>query len=454
MIRRKRGPGEARRKKVGSLIVKVAFFLLLASCALLTFKAHAGVRSLGGPVVQRPGLGHHAGEGEGEGVPRILGSPRESRSQVLTPRDDGAEKPEGYKAKTDVFQPCLPAKVAEERGVYLIRSARPKGMSNKEFQSGVERCWRRRRRSEPLFPAERLPSLDDDKVQVKLNEDEMRDLVFVHRENLKRLGQSIKNDSGKTLLELLEAGNGGGEPLPANASQALSSQRRGDCAVVASGGSLQGTRMGKTIDAHEVVVRINQAPTVPRTSVGGKTTIRLINNLWSKTYAKADLSHRRQGGTTTTPAERNLTFYVTRTNADDYLRLVRGVSARARGDINVRLVSSRVVSMVRSRLLSPYRDLLEASGEDELTAALLEGRDTPSSGLVAVFLMIQLCESVTAYGFSGINDGRAYHYWKSNRQYQNRTHSFSAERALLRRLAFEKYITFVEGDRDVIKSFV
>ncbi len=68
--------------------------------------------------------------------------------------------------------------------------------------------------------------------------------------------------------------------------------------------------------------------------------------------------------------------------------------------------------------------------------------------------MQQLCDKVTAYGFSGINDGRGYHYWKGNRQYQNRTHSFSAERALLRRLAFERFITFVEGNVDNIKSFV
>ena len=58
-------------------------------------------------------------------------------------------------------------------------------------------------------------------------------------------------------------------------------------------------------------------------------------------------------------------------------------------------------------------------------------------------------------GFTtGINDGRSYHYWKGNRQYQNRTHSFSVERALLRRLAHEKYISFVEGKVDTIKSFV
>ncbi len=45
--------------------------------------------------------------------------------------------------------------------------------------------------------------------------------------------------------------------------------------------------------------------------------------------------------------------------------------------------------MVRDRLLAPYRKQLEERmDEDELAVALLEGRDTPSSGLVAVFLMM------------------------------------------------------------------
>ena len=90
------------------------------------------------------------------------------------------------------------------------------------------------------------------------------------------------------------------------------------------------------------------------------------------------------------------------------MKLVRRLSSQQRNDVGVRLVSSRVVSIVRDRILGPYRDLMERRGEDELTVALLEGRDTPSSGLVAVILMIQLCQEVTVYGFSGINDGRSY----------------------------------------------
>ena len=151
--------------------------------------------------------------------------------------------------------------------------------------------------------------------------------------------------------------------------------------------------------------------------------------------------------------EGNVTMYITRPSAQDYLKLVHH-TRQFRQDVEVRLISSRIVSIVRDRLLAPYRRKLEEADRDELAVTLLEGRDTPSSGLVAIFLMIQLCEKVTAYGFSGINDGAKYHYWKSNRQYQNRTHSFSAERALLRRLAHEAFITFVEGNADNVKSFV
>ncbi len=140
---------------------------------------------------------------------------------------------------------------------------------------------------------------------------------------------------------------------------------------------------------------------------------------------------------------------------EEFVRLTRH-QRQARPDVTVRLVSSRVISHVRDKILVPYRARLEAQGEDALTVTLLEGRDTPSSGLVAVFVMLQLCDRVTAYGFSGLNDGRGYHYWKSNRQYQNRTHSFSAERALLRRLALElsHAFAFVEGAIKNVKSFV
>jgi hypothetical protein len=56
-------------------------------------------------------------------------------------------------------------------------------------------------------------------------------------------------------------------------------------------------------------------------------------------------------------------------------------------------------------ILVPWRQQLNESDVEALQAAVLEGRDTPSSGLISTFLLLQLCESVTVYGFTGINDG-------------------------------------------------
>eukprot|EP00958_Prasinococcus_capsulatus_P014566 scaffold1535_cov382-Prasinococcus_capsulatus_cf.AAC.28 len=66
------------------------------------------------------------------------------------------------------------------------------------------------------------------------------------------------------------------------------------------------------------------------------------------------------------------------------------------------MLSSRVVTFVRDELLAPYRGRMNATERDELHTTLLEGRDTPSTGLMAVFLMIQLCKKVTVFGFSGM----------------------------------------------------
>ena len=157
--------------------------------------------------------------------------------------------------------------------------------------------------------------------------------------------------------------------------------------------------------------------------MGQRTHIRLINNLWSDNYSRGASSSR--------PLEHNVTLISTRADGDAFMNLGKWTS-RKRPDVRLRLMSSRVVTAVRKGVLIPWRKLLNESGVDVLEAAVLEGRDTPSSGLVATFLLVQLCDKVTVYGFNGINDGSRYHYWKTARRYQNRTHSFTAERALLR----------------------
>ncbi|KAK3265987.1 hypothetical protein CYMTET_25366, partial [Cymbomonas tetramitiformis] len=126
----------------------------------------------------------------------------------------------------------------------------------------------------------------------------------------------------------------------------------------------------------------------------------------------------------------------------------------SRADVTVRLLSSRVISALRDRVLVPFRDRLSRTCEEALLWGLADGRDTPSSGLVALFILLQLCQQVSVMGFSGTNDSKRYHYFKSNRNYMNRTHSFTVERALLRALGKAGVIRFVEGNMDYVMAGV
>lgn len=74
-----------------------------------------------------------------------------------------------------------------------------------------------------------------------------------------------------------------------------------------------------------------------------------------------------------------------------------------------------------------------------MLAALLPARIlTPSLG---VRLPCPVCAS-------------RYHYYKTARRYQNRTHSFTAERALFRALDRDGLIHFVDGNADAIHTWV
>ena len=75
------------------------------------------------------------------------------------------------------------------------------------------------------------------------------------------------------------------EPLSVRLALAANGGAWGSCAVVGSGGSLWRSGLGKEIDAHDVVLRLNNAPTIGyERFVGSRTTHRLINNQWTREY--------------------------------------------------------------------------------------------------------------------------------------------------------------------------
>ncbi|XP_055630183.1 beta-galactoside alpha-2,6-sialyltransferase 2 [Toxorhynchites rutilus septentrionalis] len=59
----------------------------------------------------------------------------------------------------------------------------------------------------------------------------------------------------------------------------LFNQTSATCAVIASSGSLKGSKLGEFIDQHDIVMRFNNAPTSGfEDDVGAKTTVRVVNS--------------------------------------------------------------------------------------------------------------------------------------------------------------------------------
>jgi hypothetical protein len=79
--------------------------------------------------------------------------------------------------------------------------------------------------------------------------------------------------------------------------------------VVGNAGHLSLTKYGKEIDAYDVVVRLNQAPTKGyEERVGTKTTMRIMNRLWSVAYGRYDEQVKRLG----LPLEKGVTLVASR----------------------------------------------------------------------------------------------------------------------------------------------
>jgi hypothetical protein len=78
----------------------------------------------------------------------------------------------------------------------------------------------------------------------------------------------------------------------ANAAAAMEPHRApvrarawGSCAIVGNSGMLRLTEFGKSIDSHDTVLRVNQAPTHGYSRrVGTKVTHRIFNRLWTRAY--------------------------------------------------------------------------------------------------------------------------------------------------------------------------
>lgn len=187
-----------------------------------------------------------------------------------------------------------------------------------------------------------------------------------------------------------------------NASQPLRC-RYATCAVVGSGGSLRGARLGAAIDAHEAVVRLNAAPTAGHEErVGTRTTWRVHNS--EKPWFMASLN---------TPELQLVVCHTAWIGACQH-QAFSGLYSQNASVINPRFYSQLWGLLGRPR-----------------------GKQTPSTGLLAIAVALTSCDSVSIFGFSKPGEAAArcsHHYWECpswarNRQYLDPKHQFHAVRA-------------------------
>mmetsp|Transcript_9634 Transcript_9634/g.19981 ORF Transcript_9634/g.19981 Transcript_9634/m.19981 type:complete len:384 (-) Transcript_9634:310-1461(-) len=258
-------------------------------------------------------------------------------------------------------------------------------------------------------------------VKLPPNRVSLKDL-FITRENYIRLGLS---------------GLQYPHSLPPDALAIASRYKWRTCAVVGNSGTLLDSHYGASIDKHDVVIRMNQAPTKgSEPHVGRKTTFRIMNSLWSHRYAHGYAPW--DPGYEHLPLEQKSTLIMSRVAVTVYNSMFE-FWRRRRPDITLLLLSSRVVSIIR-QVLMDYRTRLCRAGYGPYM-----GGNTPSSGYVGVYLAMQMCGKVAVYGF-GINEvgGEkvSYHYYKgyAARKVGTEVHAFDVETFLIEALQEMGYV--------------
>lgn len=187
----------------------------------------------------------------------------------------------------------------------------------------------------------------------------------------------------------------------------VTGRRFATCSVVGSSGSLLGRKLGAVIDSADVVVRFNLAPTAEYSrDVGRKTGWRFANDpQWLRLRSAVSDADR---GRVFTPCVSRSGFWK-----------FANLSASERHAIFDECIHPRFVDHVHAQL-QPARQ------------ARLRVEQKPTTGLIAVLFMINLCDTVAVFGFD--HNHQSYHYWNSTRTKRLTTHQWSHEAALLRKL--------------------
>jgi len=186
-----------------------------------------------------------------------------------------------------------------------------------------------------------------------------------------------------------------GRLLPRTGVAALKDHQHESCAVVASSSTLTRTMFGADIDSHDAVFRVNEAPAAGSCSLyaGAKTTYRVLSPAGVAMYTK--LPRRKW-----LPLDAGSTLLVAQPRDFDFVALAGAVDEaqdnvpHGKKRATVRVLSPRL-GQSAGQLLNGFRKRLsKETGRKYPPAA-------PSAGFLAVYVALQICGSVSVYGFEG-----------------------------------------------------
>jgi hypothetical protein len=190
-------------------------------------------------------------------------------------------------------------------------------------------------------------------------------------------------------------------------------KRFSTCAIVGSSGAVLRQRQGAAIDRSELIVRFNLAPTGEFAPfVGSRTTWRFVNDpLWLRSYLH--LSAPDRGRIFTQCVSSGSGIFKFSSN-------ITNNTVGARQKLFDECIHPRFMDHVMSLLPKPPRQ----------TSIFAEQR--PTTGLVAVLMLANICDNLAVFGFDHRNE--TYHYWDSGRTKRIGVHQWSFEAALLRKM--------------------
>jgi len=241
--------------------------------------------------------------------------------------------------------------------------------------------------------------------------------------------------------------------------------RHKSCALVGNSGVMKGSKMGREIDAHDAVVRINYAPTNGfEGDVGSKTTYDLLNKENCMKLAKGE-HHFRSPKSTAFLFESHSRII----RSQVYIKLLgrapvksgeqavlvlqpalitasRAIYLMIKGEVEDEINSVRLawgstgqLNLTKMHSLSPYvANAVKRAGAMRPGDKKFHFNNKPMSGMAALFLCIQMCNKITMYGFNAFLDKRKqrYHYF-DEREGMTDVHSFDLAMEVFRRIGQE-----------------